>query len=272
LTLFWVVVLAAALMSISGLTYVLLARALYSRVDDNLRAVVEIATTSLTNDLAEGQDYADAARSTAAELASRQQMLAIYDTTSRLLAEGGRDDDLELALPDASTFPVDDVMLLTVVEAKDDDDRHRLGIRRVSVPPADTPYLVVVGSSLEPTDEELESLREVLAYVIPIALGLAGVGGWFLARQSLAPVAAMADRARQIGADDLHARLPVANPRDELGRLASTFNDLLHRLEASLTQQRQFMADASHELRTPGATSRTAATVALQQSHRTEED
>jgi len=272
LTLFWVTVLAGALVVVSGLIYVLLARALYSRIDDNLRAIAQIAITSLSNDLAEGQDYADAARSTAAELSSPQQMLAIYDTAGRLLAEGGRDGDLVVALPDVSTIPADDVLLLTVIEAKDDDDRHRLAMRRVSIPPKGTPYLLVVGSALEPTDEELESLRDVLAYVIPVALMLAGAGGWFLARQSLAPVTAMVERARQIGADDLSARLPIANPRDELGRLAATFNDLLNRLEASLTMQRQFMADASHELRTPVATSRTAATVALQQAHRSEAD
>ncbi len=272
LTLFWVAVLTAALVAVGGLIYVLLARALYSRIDENLRAVVQIATTSLTNDLAEGQDYADAARSTAAELSSRQQMLAIYDTTGRLLAEGGRDDDLDITLPDVTAVPTREVMLLTVIEAEDDDDRHRLAIRRVSIPPAATPYLLVVGNSLEPTDEELESLREVLAYVIPIALVLAGAGGWFLARQSLAPVATMAERARKIGVDDLSARLPVANPRDELGQLAETFNDLLSRLETSLVQQRQFMADASHELRTPVTTSRTADAVALQQPHRNEEE
>jgi signal transduction histidine kinase len=82
----------------------------------------------------------------------------------------------------------------------------------------------------------------------------------------------MADRARRIGAEDLSARLPVVNPRDELGRLAETFNELLGRLEASLTQQRQFMADASHELRTPVTTARSAASVALQQTHRDEQD
>jgi heavy metal sensor kinase len=270
LTLFWIAVLALSLAVIGGFIYVLLARALYHRIDENLRAVVQIAITSLANDLAEGQDYEDAARSTAGELASRQQMLAIYDDSGRLLAERGRDDDLEITLPDMNGIPAQEALLLTVVEAEDDDDRHRLAIQRVTVAPPHARYVVVVGSSLEPTDEELESLRGVLAYVIPLALLLAGAGGWFLARQTLAPVAAMANRASQIGVEDVGARLPVSNPDDELGRLAVTFNDLLSRLDTSLMQQRQFMTDASHELRTPVATARTAAAVALQQPHRSE--
>ncbi len=270
LTLFYVTALAAALIVVGGLIYVLLARALYSRIDENLQALLVITTTSLTNDLTEGQDVEDAARSTAAELSSRQQMLAIYDGTGRLLAEGGRDDDLNIALPPLDTIPTDDALLQTVVEEKDDDDRHRLAFRNVTIVPHGATYFVVVGSSLEPTDEELESLREILAYVVPIALLIAGFGGWFLARQSLSPVVAMVDRARKMSAENLSGRLPVGNPRDELGRLAETFNDLLGRLETSLKQQRQFMADASHELRTPVATTRTAANVALQQPHRNE--
>jgi signal transduction histidine kinase len=82
----------------------------------------------------------------------------------------------------------------------------------------------------------------------------------------------MADRARRIGVENLSERLPVANPRDELGHLAETFNELLARLAGSLVQQRQFMADASHELRTPVTTTRTAAAVALQQEHRDESE
>ena len=259
LTAFYITALAAALIIVGGLIYVLLARALYARIDDSLYALVQIATTSLTNDLAEGQDEADAARSTAAELSSRQQMLAIYDDAGRLLAEGGRDDDLHDRAAGAGHDP--------------DRRRHRsrpssrrrtrttgTGLRSAASSSlrTDARYIVVAGSSLEPTDEELESLREILAYVVPIALMLAGIGGWFLARQSLSPVAAMVERARKMSAEDLSGRLPVANPRDELGRLAETFNDLLGRLEASITTQRQltatqrqFMADASHELRTP---------------------
>ena len=120
-------------------------------------------------------------------------------------------------------------------------------MRRVAVPPSGIEFIVVIGSSLEPTDEELESLRGILVYVVPLSLIVAGIGGWFLARRSLSPVVAMADRARRIGVENLGERLPVANPRDELGLLAETFNELLGRLEASLVQQRQFMADASHE-------------------------
>src|SRR5688572_32839767 len=279
LAVFYVVVLGLVLLVVGSVIYVVLARVLYTRIDENVLGGVQIATNSLGNDLAEGQDLADAARSTAAELSSRQQMLAIYDEAGRLLAEGGRDDDLTIALPAVETIPTDDAMLQTIIEEKDDDDRHRLALSRVTILPHNAKYIVVAGSSLEPTDEELESLRQILAYVVPIALVLAGIGGWFLARQSLSPVATMVERARKMSAENLSGRLPVGNPRDELGRLAETFNDLLGRLEASITTQRQlmatqrqFMADASHELRTPVATTRTAANVALQQTHRDERE
>jgi len=272
LTVFYVIVLGVVLLVVGGLIYVLLARVLYARIDETLVAAVDIATTSLGNDLAEGQDVADAARSTAAEISSRQQMLAIYDTKGQLLAEGGRDDDLQIQLPPLESIPAGDTLLTTVIEEKDTDDRHRLAMRRVTLAQYGATYIVVAGSPLEPTDEELEALRNTLGYVVPIALLLAGLGGWFLAHRSLAPVVAMAERARQIGGEDLSGRLPVVNPRDELGRLAATFNELLARLESAMHQQRQFMADASHELRTPVTTTRTAANVALQQPHRDEEE
>jgi heavy metal sensor kinase len=196
-------------------------------------------------------------------------MLAIYDANGRLLSESGRDGDLEIVLPQLDTIPEDEEHVETVVE-KDGDDRHRLAFRSVSIPPFE--YIVVVGADLEPMDEELEFLRGILLYIVPIALGIAAIGGSFLARKSLAPVVAMADHARRIGVQNLSERLPVANPRDELGHLAETFNELLARLEASLIRQRQFMADASHELRTPVTTTRTAAAVALQQKHRDESE
>ena len=272
LTAFYVVVLAVLLLAVGGLIYALLARALYARIDESLLNVMQIATTSLSNDLAEGQDVADAARSTAAELASRRQMLAIYDADGRLLAESGLDEDVEIHPPPIESLADGEPRLTTVTETDDADDRHRLATHRVTLSEHDATYIIVAAASLEPTDEELETVRNTLGYVVPIALFLAGLGGWFLAHRSLAPVVAMAERARRLGGEDLSGRLPVANPRDELGRLAQTFNELLGRLESSMNQQRQFMADASHELRTPITTTRTAANVALQQQHREEEE
>lgn len=271
LTLYYVTSLAVSLLVVGGLIYILLARALYARVDASLDAVMQAAGTSLRNDLAEGQTPDDAARSTAAELASRLQMVAIYDDRGTLLADEQRDDELTIVLPALDHIPADSILLFTAKEY-DDNDRHRMAIRKLQAGPSGPTFIAVIGSSLEPMDEELGTLFRILLYVVPIALLAAGVGGWFLAHRSLAPVVAMAARARRIGVEDLSARLPVANPGDELGHLAATFNELLGRLEGSLMQQRQFMADASHELRTPVTTVRTAAAVALQQPHRAEAD
>ena len=115
-------------------------------------------------------------------------------------------------------------------------------------------------------------MRHSFLIAVPLALLLAGLGGFFLARKSLAPVVEMSERARQISAENLDQRLPITNPGDELGRLAGAFNELLSRLDASFKLQRQFMADASHELRTPLSVVRTATQVTLEMKSREESE
>ncbi|HKR61898.1 MAG TPA: ATP-binding protein, partial [Pyrinomonadaceae bacterium] len=90
-------------------------------------------------------------------------------------------------------------------------------------------------------------------------------GGYFLARKSLSPITLMNMQTRRITAERLSSRLDIPNPRDELGGLATTINDLLTRLEASFKEQQRFVADASHELRTPLAVLRGETEVALSQ-------
>ncbi len=114
--------------------------------------------------------------------------------------------------------------------------------------------------------QTLWTLAVILTIGIPGAMGLAVVGGYFLAGRLLAPVGAMAATARRIGAESLAERLPVANPRDEFGQLASVFNDTLSRLQDAFEQLRRFTADASHELRTPLTAMRSVGEVALQRS------
>jgi len=129
---------------------------------------------------------------------------------------------------------------------------------------------IVAVESLADLQDLLEDTRYGFLVAIPLGLFFAWLGGNALARRSLAPVSAMTTRAAEIGATSLHERLPVGNPRDELGRLATVFNDLLARLDAAFEQQRRFMADASHELRTPTAILRSEADVTLSREHRSE--
>ncbi|HEX7977886.1 MAG TPA: ATP-binding protein [Gemmatimonadaceae bacterium] len=131
----------------------------------------------------------------------------------------------------------------------------------------------IVGvESLADQQELLEDTRAGFLIAIPLGLLLAWLGGSALARRSLEPVSTMTTRAAEIGATSLHERLPVGNPRDELGRLATVFNDLLARRDAAFEQQRRFMADASHELRTPVAIMRGEADIALSLETRSLED
>jgi heavy metal sensor kinase len=149
--------------------------------------------------------------------------------------------------------------------------------RIVAVPRAGTVVRILTGQSniygrrvviqVARTEDSMRRLlRELmllLALGLPLGVAGAGVGGYWLARRALAPVDRMAERARSITAERLHDRLPVDNPNDELGRLASVFNDTLGRLESSFDQMRRFTADVSHELRTPLTAIRSVGEVGL---------
>ncbi len=149
--------------------------------------------------------------------------------------------------------------------------------RIVSVPGVNPPYRVMSGGariggrpvvvqvarSEGSIIQDQHQLLYILLLGLPIAVAAAGVGGYVLARRALAPVDRMAERARSINAERLNARLPVDNPDDELGRLATVFNETLTRLESSFDQMRRFTADASHELRTPLTAIRSVGEVGL---------
>ncbi|MFD3309767.1 sensor histidine kinase [Streptomyces sp. NPDC058694] len=92
---------------------------------------------------------------------------------------------------------------------------------------------------------------------------LAGLLGRWLAGRALGPVAAMTEATRRISEQNLHQRLALTGPDDELHRLADTFDSMLDRLEKSFESQRRFVANASHELRTPLAVQRTSLEVGL---------
>jgi heavy metal sensor kinase len=125
------------------------------------------------------------------------------------------------------------------------------------------PVVIQVARSEAPMYQTLRELLFVLLLGLPLGVIASGLGGFALARRALAPVDRMAEHARLITAERLKDRLPVDNPDDELGRLATVFNDTLTRLESSFERMRRFTMDASHELRTPLTAIRTVGEVGL---------
>ena len=111
--------------------------------------------------------------------------------------------------------------------------------------------ILQVGMSLEGVYLARRRFLLILAILGPVAVLLAGGGGWLLARWALVPVDRMVSTARRIGGTNLEERINHKGIDDELGRLARTLNEMLERLESSFRQTRQFTADAAHELRTP---------------------
>jgi len=102
-------------------------------------------------------------------------------------------------------------------------------------------------------DASLFRIDQSLILVIPVSVVLAALTGWWLTGRTLRPVGAMAAAAEALSAGTERGRIPVSNPRDELGRLATRFNGLVDNLQEALSQQRVFLAAAAHELRTPMA-------------------
>jgi len=111
--------------------------------------------------------------------------------------------------------------------------------------------LIRVGASLKNVSDTRLRFLVILAGLLPVALLLAGAGGWVLARRALRPVERMAEAARRISAERLAERVEETGAGDELDRLAQTLNQMLARLDQAFQQVRQFSADASHELQTP---------------------
>lgn len=147
-----------------------------------------------------------------------------------------------------------------VMRLRPDDSPVRVGARPLRR--GDGSVLAVIASTRQ---EQLlrEQARLALALAVGVTLLIAVIPGSLLVRRSLAPIGDMTRQAARIGAERLGERLPTGNPRDELGALARVLNDLLDRLQAAFAQQRRFMAEAAHELRTPVAVVRAETELAL---------
>lgn len=281
---------AALLLLFSGGTWLFLAHTARVRADQTLADLTRTYVDAWASELGEHPDAPGAAAVAAGEAARdfryEERRVLVFDGARRLVAASDTAPlapTLTLRRVTAPTgSPIAGLLAAvgpgravttTLDGGAEEDVPVRASATRVAL--GGDPFTVVAFRSLRAEDEATEAFAEVLVVAVPLALGLAAAGGYLLTRASLAPVAAMGRTARRIGGGTLHERLPVLTPHDELGALAAVFNELLARVEVAFSQQaraaeqqRQFMADASHELRTPVTALTTVADVALSRDDR----
>jgi heavy metal sensor kinase len=240
LTLWYTLMLSVPLAVFAVASYVVFSDQLHERTDAFITDALNVFGRELIAERRSIPDLTSAIQVTLAEVRFQDIDFIVRDESGQVLAATRRFDNVE---------PVRRI-----------DRPHTVGDR----------HLTLTGIyPLTEVEAMLARIRRMFLIAIPLLIAAAATGGWFLAKRSFTPVTAMASRAAEIGATTLHERLPVASD-DELGALARVLNELLDRLERSFDQQRRFMADASHELRTPSSVLRAEADITLSRPTRSE--
>jgi two-component system, OmpR family, sensor kinase len=234
------------------------ARLTLLRLDTELQRLNSTVAFVLQNELAERHEAKAAAEDALNEAILTDRHIAIFSRDGTLLVS-------RWSLPDAPVFPGVDNGVRTWTVATP----HRFRVVAASAPPVPPEFVVVTAASWDELTDDRNTIARSLILVFPAALIVAAAGAWWVAGRAVRPAVAMADQARQITDQSPQDRLTVLR-NDELGQLATAFNGLLDRLDAALDSRRRFLADASHELRTPVSIARTAADVALSREARSE--
>ena len=256
LTLWYAGVLALSLIAFALVIYYAAGNIFHERQDESLRSTAQTVASAYVEELAEAHSLSKAGEVVLSEITFPNRYVQLTDNAGKPLAASANLAGSTIAIPP----PV-------LADARTRGFSHAtVNGLRVTVVPLSTDQNLGYAAVAEPlsvVEAGLHELRRDLFAGVLLVLLLASAGGYFLARKSLAPVASMNSQTQRISAENLSARLDVTNSRDELGRLATTINDLLARLENSFKEQQRFIADASHELRTPLAVLRGETEVAL---------
>lgn len=261
LTLWYSLVVFAVLVVTSVAVLWLQARLGLARVDQELTAAASTVAGVVRNEIDEGFSLDQSVRDMMGELDLASIGFAVLTDSRRLVAVKAAGAP---RLPGAILESIDRTPA-TVAGGT-------FGARTQAIDVAYRGYTfsIVVWTSLAALQGERRTLQLAMLLGFPLALLCAVFGGMSIGRRSLQPLADMARQAESIGGLEPDARLAAPSPHDELGTLARAFNGLLERLADSLRAQRTFMADASHQLRTPVSVVRTAAQVMLSREGRTE--
>lgn len=249
--------LTAAASAAILLLLLLSAVVLYWRVSDALHTGVDDTVSRQAAAIA-----ADTTSSTASTVKPVQgvgAVVQIVDSDGRVISTSADIDGEPRLFNFAVTSSGSRPTLRTIrLEALDDATFRVAGLEG----PAPAHNLVYVAVPLSGVNRSTAELAGALVVGVPILTAALAALTWLLAGRALRPVETLRQQAASISVSDMRQRVDVPTGRDELSRLASTLNDLLDRLDNSLSRQRQFVADAAHELRSPIAAIRAQAEVA----------
>ena len=191
-----------------------------------------------------------------------EPLAQVYDAGGAVIASTSRLRDARLLTNHQVGSVREGALVVTVAGQTGDEDGAR--VRAFRLPGGE---VVAVAEDLDLREHALHRLAVLLAIGMLIALFVASLTGYQVAKAALAPVERMRARASEIGAGDPGERLPVPDTYDEVQLLAETINDLLGRLESTLERERRIVGDASHELRTPISILRARVGFALRAEH-----
>ncbi len=255
LTLWYTGMLTLTLLILGGVTYGLMVNSLSQDIDTALQNIAQVLNQQAQ------REAASLFPSRIDEMFRRFFGVSPLDRYVDMLDPGGRRDprmhrSSPRSLPLSPTARVNAARGLPTWETVDNlgDGPSDYPVRLFTQPVVRSGRLVNfirVGFSLQSFHETRRHFLRILALMFPIALILAGGGGWLLAHRALTPVVQMTTAAQRIGAAHLDERLDESGTGDELDQLARTLNAMLGRLDNAFRQIRQFSADASHELQTP---------------------
>ena len=242
--------------AITGVTLVVASVALVLTLESRLTAGADALTRSRVNDLLELAASGDLPeRLTNSDDEGVAQVVAADGTVlaaSPNIAGRPRISDVEAS----------DQQVVRTVDGPDDDETERYRLWVGSGDSPDGPVTVYVGTSLESVHEASRTLRQALLVGGPLVLLLLAAGTWLVLGGALHRVDRIRLEVDEITEDRLDRRVPETEVDDEVGRLASTMNRMLARLEAARSRQRSFVADVSHDLQSPLAAQRAQLEVA----------
>jgi heavy metal sensor kinase len=258
LTLWYSVLMVVALTVFSVGVLWLHARWGRAQFDSELASLGAAASRVMQEELGESRNLQAAVAETRTSMDVPGRATAILDLDGRPMAANWHGFPYSVAMMPAAALPQSSFTTLN-----ERGTVWRVLMRRESSSAGD--FVILVAGTLDQLGRQQYLLARVLLVAMPLIVLVAAGVSWWVASSALRPVTIMAAQAEAITVRSADWRLDAPTVADELGQLARAFNRLLGRLGTASQTQRQFMADASHELRTPVSVIQTAAEVTLEQ-------